>query len=762
MGGIDVTTEGQPMTLPEIPILVPAAPLQVDACVHQQVPSSAEVGLSSAQHEAAEQSVEMADVGSAVPVTPEEPGDEPAAKRANLSVSRVSGEDMVHVDETSLFEESLLNFDAYDDLDFHAITDDECFDDDQNDYFENEAGGDVSPHVDEHLLWYPMSQDEPLVDDETLQHLDNIADTIEISRLEGMHVLEHEGDDVDVSSLGSTLTAKFVRAWRKISKDGSEMWLRRSRLVAREFNRLELRDDLFSPALNHVVEKLITALAVSGVFPDSFVMGSLDIGDAYLQVPQSNRRRVKILDYPMDTDLLICRCLPGQRDGSRRWFDFFTSFLSEKLQVEQCAEQPAMFRLPASDGGGVLLVHVDDVLFLADARYVQEKLMPVLKSSFKVSMSMAPRTGGSFFFLKREHVVESNHVSITIVAENKHIKQAYQQYCKFGITPKARKTPGTSHAFSGHDGTKLVDDNKAAAFRSILGALLYISHERADIQYCTKSLESYLKSPTDYSWNALGCLLGYLNSIQHFATVLSRTSPGASLFQELNGGVNDFGSEMKSLVETFTDADWQGGRELRSTSAACHFLNGNRIHTSSRSQHVISLSSTESEFYASTSASTDAIYLKNIVSFVVDGSVEARLHTDNSASRQIACKLGTSRLRHISGRLLWMQSRIRENVFKIFQVGAIWNVAAIGAKLLPRDRHYMLVFMLGFVSDGEKIGEEQFLKQKHQEFSRRSIKMIKSMYGSNSDVGSANSSQQSTLAKQILQISVLGFGPGDK
>ena len=126
-------------------------------------------------------------------------------------------------------------------------------------------------------------------------------------------------------------------------------------------------------------------------------------------MPQSNRRRVKILDYPMDTNLLICRCLPGQRDGSRRWFDFFTAFLTEKLQVEQCAEQPAMFRIPASDGGGVLLVHVDDVLFLAGGGYAQDKMMPMLKSAFKVSMSMAPRTGGSFFFLKREHAVEENY-----------------------------------------------------------------------------------------------------------------------------------------------------------------------------------------------------------------------------------------------------------------------------------------------------------------------------------------------------------------
>ena len=400
IAGIDVTTDGLPMMLPEVSMTVPAAPLQGGSDVHQQLSSAADSSPMLVQQEVVEPSVAMADVGAAVPVTPNELSDEPAAKRARLSVSRVAGEDMVHVDEISLFDQSDFNFDAYDDFSYHALAD-ECFPDEHYEDFEDEEGGDMKPHADEHLLWYPISPDEPSVDDDTLQHLDNIADAIEISRLKGMHVLEQEGDDIDVNSLGSHLTAKFVRAWRKKLRDGSEMWLRRSRLVAREFNRLELRDDLFSPASNHVVEKLIPALSVSGVFPNSFVMGALDIGDAYLQVPQSNRRRVKILDYPMDTNLLICRCLPGQRDGSRRWFDFFTSFLTEKLKVEQCAEQPAMFRIPASDGGGVLLVHVDDVLFLADSGYVQKKLMPVLTSTFKVSMTVASRTGGSFFFLEK-------------------------------------------------------------------------------------------------------------------------------------------------------------------------------------------------------------------------------------------------------------------------------------------------------------------------------------------------------------------------
>ena len=192
-------------------------------------------------------------------------------------------------------------------------------------------------------MWLPYSVDAPAVYGETLHHLDRIADEVEIARLKDMHVLEHEEAQQDLQQLGSDLTAKFVRTWRRKERDGKEQWLRRSRLVAREFNRMDLRDDLFSPASNHVVERLLPALAVSQVLKDTFVLGSLDIGDAYLQVHQANRRRVGIMDYPSEFQLLICRCLPGQRDGSRRWFDFFADYLVRELHLEQCAEQPAMF-----------------------------------------------------------------------------------------------------------------------------------------------------------------------------------------------------------------------------------------------------------------------------------------------------------------------------------------------------------------------------------------------------------------------------------
>ena len=206
------------------------------------------------------------------------------------------------------------------------------------------------------------------------------------------------------------------------------------------------------------------------------------------------------------------------------------------------------------------------------------------------------------------------------------------------------------------------------------------------------------------------------------------------------------------MIETFTDADWQGGGNAKSTSAGCHFVNGLLVHTSSRTQHVISLSSTESEFYATTSGAIDTVYLKNITEFLTERSTIANILTDNSASRQIACKLGTSRLRHINGRLLWIQSKVRDSILKMVQVSTLWNPADIGTKNLPRDRHVMLLFMLGIVDGGNVVGESVYFSQKQQEFNKRSIRSIKNMFGrSESSVFPRSTAQQSMYAKQILR-----------
>lgn len=168
--------------------------------------------------------------------------------------------------------------------------------------------------------------------------MDALADKFEVDRLLTMGVLERSTGHEDSSNYGSSLTGKFVRTFRKKERDGQLCWYRRSRLVAREYNYLSVREDTFSPASNAVVTRMIPAMVMSGVYGQEHVIGALDISDAYLQVPQEFKRRLKVVDNGDYDALIIAKCLPGQRDGARRWYFFFCDFLEKKLNMECCLE----------------------------------------------------------------------------------------------------------------------------------------------------------------------------------------------------------------------------------------------------------------------------------------------------------------------------------------------------------------------------------------------------------------------------------------
>ena len=155
------------------------------------------------------------------------------------------------------------------------------------------------------------------------------------------------------------------------------------------------------------------------------------------------------------------------------------------------------------------MVHVDDVLFAIDKQYLNSVVKPILEVCFRISLQTASRSGGSFEFLKRVHEFEPNYESLEISHESKHIKQVFQTFSRVnGKPPRLSKKPGAPHAFTYPDESETLGDSQASVHRSLVGALLYFSHERPDIQFCAKNLSSSLKNPTVQAWHNLGRLIG--------------------------------------------------------------------------------------------------------------------------------------------------------------------------------------------------------------------------------------------------------------
>ena len=175
-------------------------------------------------------------------------------------------------------------------------------------------------------LWFEAI---PNLSAESQQELDNIADEFEVQRLLRKKVLvaSNGNTQADESSQPKHLSTTFVRAWRSKTKDGKQMFLRRSRLCAREFKWLDQdRTDVFSPATNAAVTRLVPWHFASKrkEFEDNHnpqVLIGMDIKDAYLSVPQGER-----VMYAAACQYEFERCIPGQRSGAGKWREHFIAF----------------------------------------------------------------------------------------------------------------------------------------------------------------------------------------------------------------------------------------------------------------------------------------------------------------------------------------------------------------------------------------------------------------------------------------------------
>ena len=129
-------------------------------------------------------------------------------------------------------------------------------------------------------LTFPFSKHEPELDETELQRLDSLADMLETQRLTKMSVLT----DASTMPQGSKqLSTRFVRTWReKLDKEGQPIWLRRSRLEAREFQWMDSeRNDLFSPASSSSVARLLPVMYLDMKEHIDAVMLGIDVRDVF-------------------------------------------------------------------------------------------------------------------------------------------------------------------------------------------------------------------------------------------------------------------------------------------------------------------------------------------------------------------------------------------------------------------------------------------------------------------------------------------------
>ena len=126
-----------------------------------------------------------------------------------------------------------------------------------------------------------------------------------------------------------------------------------------------------------------------------------------------------------------------------------------------------------------------------------------------------------------------------------------------------------------HDGELLADPTD---YRSMVGALQYLTMTRPDIAYDVHMVSQFMHAPRTSHLHAVKRIFRYLQG-----------TPDLGLFLHATG--------TPTIVVAYSDADWAGCRDNRRfTTSYAVFLGKNLISWRSKKQPTVYKSSTEAEY----------------------------------------------------------------------------------------------------------------------------------------------------------------------
>ena len=211
---------------------------------------------------------------------------------------------------------------------------------------------------------------------------------------------------------------------------------------------------------------------------------------------------------------------------------------------------------------------------------------------------------------------------------------------------------------------------------------MYMSSDLIACQFAIRYLSTFAHAPTEGAWKLLRHLTGYINSHRSHVIGLCKPQSGKGLIRDKSNHEN------VSVLEVCSDSDWSGCKKTRKSVSSCAILWDNvLLYSHSKTQKTISLSSAEAEYNSLVSAAADGFFLAACIRFLMpECTLEQVCLVDNAAARALACRQGVGRLRHISGKLLWLQQMTKDEILSVGPVPTAENVADLRTKPLKAER----------------------------------------------------------------------------
>ena len=276
----------------------------------------------------------------------------------------------------------------------------------------------------------------------------------------------------DVATSENVVDTTLVYDWRY----RNQQWIRRCRIVAREFKTGATDENNFSPTSSFASVRMLLTFAL--IY--NLAVTALDAKDAFLMVPQMEILYLKLPAWirkwtgSPHTHWPLKRCLPGQRNAALRWHQHIGG-LCERSGLEAFPGAPTILRHCDLSRRMFVNIHVDDILLVCNPRDVEWFQTTVGETlTMKVDGPHLPGSGSQLLYLKKRMTMKPN--GTLLQPNSSYIPKLVALMKVSGKRKKGLPYHATLENFNADlvIESEMLEPDQAAVFRSGLGLALVL------------------------------------------------------------------------------------------------------------------------------------------------------------------------------------------------------------------------------------------------------------------------------------------------
>ena len=380
----------------------------------------------------------------------------------------------------------------------------------------------------------------------------------------------------------------------------------------------------------------------------AYIRASLD-EEVYMKLPGGCGGKSKHI-------VKLERAIYGLKQSGRKWGHLCADTLIAD-GFEQCKADPCIFRkIVAGVVVMILGVYVDDLL-VGGSKEDCKSLLSSLNEKFPTN-DLGECTWYDGCGIERDVELGTLTLSQEAYVESLMTRFDVQTISNIPASPGADLGPKR-------------DDESGGDWpvREAVGSLLWLSTmTRPDITNAVRAVARYAHTPSERLWKAIMQILSYLKGTKGLGITYVRGS-GLGL-------------------EVYADADYADkANDRRSVSGIAVTLGGTVVSHASKTQHVVSLSTSEAEYIAAGDGVKEALFVRAVLSFIAPetrGASIKVLEDNQGAKALIENPLSSARSKHIDVRFHFIRDLFRMRKISVEYVASAEQHADILTKALSR------------------------------------------------------------------------------